>query len=189
VTYFSYHRTDKEIEIIHELAVRVLEFEDALIEASDIFGELDRSLDAYGTDMKLANHTHSLLALALGAKHHNLSRPRMTEKNVIQINGGRCVVIKLPLGFASLTILIRHPLQELTVASYVSNSTFIVGGPGTEDEHLLDDDSSIEPYSAKAEGPSMLIITGPNYSGKSVYIKQVELTPRIDMKYMIDKTS
>lgn len=33
---------EKEIEIVYELAQRVLRFEDALIEASDICGQLDR---------------------------------------------------------------------------------------------------------------------------------------------------
>ena len=34
--------TDKEIEIIYELAQRVLEFEAVLCEVSDICGEVDR---------------------------------------------------------------------------------------------------------------------------------------------------
>ncbi|KAL8732568.1 MAG: hypothetical protein Q9181_003910 [Wetmoreana brouardii] len=56
----------------------------------------------------------------------------------------------------------RHPLQELTVPSYVSNDTFVMGGEGTADGVVEDQ-------------PSMLIMTGPNYSGKSVYIKQIAL--------------
>ncbi|KAL8701409.1 MAG: hypothetical protein Q9201_004923 [Fulgogasparrea decipioides] len=55
-----------------------------------------------------------------------------------------------------------HPLQELTVPSYVSNDTFITGGEGTSDGAVEDQ-------------PCMLIMTGPNYSGKSVYIKQIAL--------------
>ena len=33
---------EKEIEIVYDLAQRVLEYEDMLVEASDICGELDR---------------------------------------------------------------------------------------------------------------------------------------------------
>lgn len=66
----------------------------------------------------------------------------MTKENVIIIEGG------------------RHPLQELTVPSFVPNDTTLIGGPG--------DDSSIT-----TTGPSMLIMTGPNYSGKSVLLKQI----------------
>ena len=81
---------------------------------------------------------------------------------------------------------VRHPLQELTVAAYVPNDICLVGGSGSL--------NSIEPrrlqasngqetkgnswtaaYSEAIEGCSMLIMTGPNYSGKSVYLKQVAL--------------
>lgn len=103
----------------------------------------------------------SLLALAQGAKIYNYCRPCMTRKNMIQIKGG------------------RHPLQELTVPSYVPNDTFIVGGVGDhpaiqEHEEGLDT-SQRTSESRYAEGPSMLMMTGPNYSGKSVYLKQTAL--------------
>jgi DNA mismatch repair protein MSH5 len=53
----------------------------------------------------------------------------------------------------------RHPLQELTVPAYIANSCHITGGSGDEDDQ-------------ETEEPSMLVMTGPNYSGKSVYLKQ-----------------
>lgn len=57
----------------------------------------------------------------------------------------------------------RHILQELTVSSYVPNDTLLVGGSGpvTNEDHV-----------PKNQDPSMLLLTGPNYSGKSVYMKQ-----------------
>ena len=77
----------------------------------------------------------------------------------------------------------RHPLQELTVPSYVPNDAFLVGGPGSDlpdEEHKESEKmaftSSQELLGSKGtQGPSMLMMTGPNYSGKSVYLKQVAL--------------
>lgn len=138
---------DREIEITHDLAQYVLEFEEAFIRASDIFAELD-----------------VLLALAQGAKMHKLTRPKVVEDNVIQIKAG------------------RHPLQELTVPSYIANDTLIVGPAGAEpmveqgsSEIPTTERSNAPTSSAAMDGPNMLILTGPNYSGKSVYMKQVAI--------------
>jgi DNA mismatch repair protein MSH5 len=35
--------SEKEIEIVYDLAQRVLQYEDVLVEASDICGDMDRS--------------------------------------------------------------------------------------------------------------------------------------------------
>ncbi|RDL41993.1 p-loop containing nucleoside triphosphate hydrolase [Venustampulla echinocandica] len=133
---------DKEIEIIHGLAIKILEHEKTLVAASDLLGELD-----------------SLVALALGADKNHFSPPRITTANVIHIEGG------------------RHPLQELTVP-FIPNDCTIRGGIG-EDE---DQSSSTTPVlrspsgvQQSVENPSMLIMTGPNYSGKSIYLKQAAL--------------
>ncbi|EXJ55077.1 hypothetical protein A1O7_08002 [Cladophialophora yegresii CBS 114405] len=53
----------------------------------------------------------------------------------------------------------RHLLQEMAVPSFVANDTYLVGGNGSDG----------------TDGPNMLLLTGPNYSGKSVYQKQVAL--------------
>ena len=77
----------------------------------------------------------------------------------------------------------RHPLQELTVPSYVANDTAIAGGNGnyaaTQRSNAT---GGVGPESSQRTGvlddsyePSMLILTGPNYSGKSVYLKQVAI--------------
>lgn len=117
---------DIEIEISYELAQKVMRDEALLIAASDICGDID-----------------ALLALAHGAVQYKLTRPRMTEDNIIDIKEG------------------RHLLQEMCVASYVPNDTNLVGGsgPATASQHV------------DVKGPSMLLLTGPNYSGKSVYMK------------------
>jgi DNA mismatch repair protein MSH5 len=135
--------SDREIEISHELAQFVLQYEELFTACSDVCGELD-----------------ALLALAQGAKTYNLVRPRMTLENTIQIEKG------------------RHILQERTVSQFIPNDTFVVGGAGNNES---DADprlglSSCQSSSVTHEGkPSMLVLTGPNYSGKSVYLKQVAL--------------
>ena len=60
--------------------------------------------------------------------------------------------------------------------SFVANDTLLVGGAGDDVEDQPSDErpnrgSSTNP--GRIEGPSMIIMTGPNYSGKSVYLKQV----------------
>lgn len=52
----------------------------------------------------------------------------------------------------------RHPLQELVVSAFIENDTTIVGG---DDEEMTSE-----------KAPSILLLTGANYSGKSVYLKQ-----------------
>ena len=89
----------------------------------------------------------ALLAFTHGAVQYKLTRPRMTEDSIINIREG------------------RHLLQEMCVPSYVPNDTHLVGGrgPATASQHV------------DVEGPSMLLLTGPNYSGKSVYMKATAL--------------
>ncbi|KAI1770907.1 muts domain V-domain-containing protein [Hypoxylon cercidicola] len=130
---------DREIEIIHELAVKVLAHQEAIIMASDVLGELD-----------------SISALAIGCGQYNWVAPRMSTQNIIHIEGG------------------RHPLQELVVPSFIANDCYITGGPGEQDE-VAASESSADIDQNSTEHPSALILTGPNHSGKSVYLKQVAL--------------
>jgi len=62
------------------------------------------------------------------------------------------------------------------VPAYVPNDTYLEGGrgnPGQAEEPFAFHYSSGE--RAHPEGPSTIILTGPNYSGKSVYLKQTAL--------------
>ncbi len=92
-----------------------------------------------------------MLAFAQGAKLYNLTRPQMTEDNILQIESG------------------RHILKELLVSSYVPNDTDVAGGS------LHPEDPSEDPPQTPTVTPSILILTGPNQSGKSVYMRQVAL--------------
>jgi DNA mismatch repair protein MSH5 len=111
--------------------------------------------DTLITASDLCGELDCLVALALGARKYQFNRPQMTTANVIRIKGG------------------RHPLQELTVPVYIANDCFIGGGIGDDNE--IDRHGSPSQESAvqeSIESPSMLLMTGPNYSGKSVYLKQ-----------------
>ena len=72
------------------------------------------------------------------------------------------------------------------VSSFVPNATFLVGGVAeassldgldhSEDAMERPDTNRRAHHKYKdTNSPSMLILTGPNYSGKSVYLKQVAL--------------
>lgn len=107
----------------------------------------------------------------------------MTTENVIDIKSGRYVYSLQLQGTQADIQFGRHPLQELTVPSYVANDSYIIGGPGGnpsfQDNERCDEEISeafqrtIQPENI--EKPSMLVLTGPNYSGKSVYLKQIAL--------------
>jgi len=55
----------------------------------------------------------------------------------------------------------RHPLQELVVSTFIENDTTLAGGT--------------DPGANEVNAPSVVLLTGANYSGKSVYLKQVIL--------------
>ncbi|KAF5608343.1 DNA mismatch repair MSH5 [Fusarium pseudoanthophilum] len=118
---------DREVEIIHDLAGKVLEHEEPLLLASDVCGELD-----------------ALLALALGAEKYDWHAPQMVEASIIHIEEG------------------RHPLQELVVPAFIPNPCHLSTGTST--------------ITAAQDGsPQALVLTGPNHSGKSVYLKQTAI--------------
>lgn len=134
--------TDREIEIVHDLVVRILRHEDLIIKASNLCGDLD-----------------CLVALALGAQRYDLVLPQLTSANIVDISGG------------------RHVLQELAVPSFVPNDCLLIGGVGdnSEDHAIEEALQSRTTARSQSEDPpqqSMLLLTGPNYSGKSIYLKQ-----------------
>jgi DNA mismatch repair protein MSH5 len=102
----------------------------------------------------LCGELDCFVALARGANKYRLTPPQVTPANIIQITGG------------------RHLLQELTVASYVANDCSIAGGVGDEGEEDLIAPTGTTLLQESVERPGMVIMTGPNYSGKSVYLKQ-----------------
>ncbi|KAF9468500.1 DNA mismatch repair protein MutS [Collybia nuda] len=90
-----------------------------------------------------------LLSFAEASRARDYQRPQMVEDNVINIVQG------------------RHPLQEQVVDTFVPNNAYLVGGLG------------VDTSSMKSEGNrklnSLLLCTGANACGKSVYLKQIAL--------------
>jgi len=125
---------DREVEIIHQLRIKTLTYTPQLAAASRILGELDWYF------YSLIGLT-SLLSLAVAAQQYALTRPFISEENVINIVSG------------------RHPLQELVVSTFIENDTCLAGGQ--------------DPGANEVDAPSVVLLTGANYSGKSVYLKQV----------------
>jgi DNA mismatch repair protein MSH5 len=123
----------------------------------DIIHELSLQVLEHGDTLKLASDAvgelDAIVALALAAKKHGWNPPTMTSENVLQIRGG------------------RHPLQELVVDSYIPNDCYLSGGQGEADE----DPEGHARKSPPRPPSNLLALTGPNHSGKSVYIKQVAL--------------
>ncbi|OAA61149.1 adenylyl-sulfate kinase [Niveomyces insectorum RCEF 264] len=133
------------IQFFHQLGSEILEHESKLLLASEAVGEID-----------------SIVALAAGAKKFQLNRPQMTSSNILDIHNG------------------RHILQELRLGSFVPNDCKLAGGSG----HALDEDDNNSYFGAwdlvqkehkNEKNSTVLALTGPNHSGKSVYLKQVAI--------------
>ncbi|TLS27399.1 hypothetical protein PpBr36_05125 [Pyricularia pennisetigena] len=123
-------------------------------ELDDYFGDIVAQIHGEQPFTWLYGELDSLTALAAVAQQYNLAAPEMTESNVIEIKHG------------------RHLLQELVVPAFVPNDCFLRGGNGSGS--AADSTSELSDSDGE-ETPSMLILTGPNHSGKSVYLKQVAL--------------
>ncbi|KAF7314371.1 DNA mismatch repair protein 5 [Mycena kentingensis (nom. inval.)] len=93
-----------------------------------------------------------LLAFAGASRGLGYRRPCMVEDNIIDIRQG------------------RHPLQEQVVDTFVPNDAHLAGGSG--DRSVLVGD---EMTNLTEEWNSVVLCTGANACGKSVYLKQVAL--------------
>ncbi|CAE6386833.1 unnamed protein product [Rhizoctonia solani] len=99
------------------------------------------------TACEAAADVDCLLSLTFASWLHGWIKPEMTEENVLEIRGG------------------IHPLQSLLVPTFVPNDAHLVGGQGLGIDNDVNDTKSI------------MICTGANACGKSVYLKQNALIP------------
>ncbi|KAH8998418.1 muts domain V-domain-containing protein [Lactarius akahatsu] len=146
------HDLDKHLGDLYPLIIdRELEIIHELAESVLPFAE------AISNACDICAELDCLLCFAEATSLYNYRRPRMSNENVIKIQQG------------------RHPLQEQTVDTFVPNDVFLVGGAGIDsypDIHGEEDDLTSE---GSTPGNSVLVCTGANACGKSVYIKQVAL--------------
>lgn len=98
----------------------------------------------------------SLIALATLCGQNKWTAPIMTNSNVLHIKGG------------------RHPLQELVTPAFIPNDCSMAGGMGSQTQGDIEM-PSFESTDGSLGSPSTVVITGPNHSGKSVYLKQIAI--------------
>ncbi|KAJ3837138.1 muts domain V-domain-containing protein [Lentinula raphanica] len=147
------HDMDAHIGDLHSLIVdREIEIVQALLEEILVHDV------AMSHACDVCAELDCLLAFADVARAYDYRRPVMVEDNVIDIVKG------------------RHPLQELVVDTFVPNDARITGGDGRYSmfKDSTDSDTALEENELKIWN-SVLMCTGANACGKSVYLKQIAL--------------
>lgn len=105
--------------------------------------------DAMGKACDVCAEADCLLSFAEASRLYDYKRPDMVQDNYIEIIGG------------------RHPLHEQVVDTFVPNDARIIGGAGAGSSPSTPDD--IEQWN------SVILCTGANACGKSVYLKQIAI--------------
>ncbi|EIW81045.1 hypothetical protein CONPUDRAFT_90104 [Coniophora puteana RWD-64-598 SS2] len=143
------HDMDEHIGDLHPSIVdREIEIIQGLLE--QVLGFEDGVIRA----CDLCAELDCLISFAETSESFNYSRPRMVKESVLWITQG------------------RHPLQEQVVDTFVENDLHIVGG-GPNLDHSDNENEDIDGDSTHPA--SILICTGANACGKSVYLKQAAL--------------
>ncbi|CAG8440083.1 18808_t:CDS:10 [Acaulospora morrowiae] len=113
------------------------------------------------TSSAICSELDCLLSLSESARRYRYCRPFITDANILKIEKG------------------RHPLQELCIDVFVENDTNLAGGLGVRDDDICEDSvensKSLRMDDDHDSYNSIMLLSGANYSGKSVYLKQVAL--------------
>ncbi|KAJ2963596.1 hypothetical protein NQZ79_g1389 [Umbelopsis isabellina] len=98
-----------------------------------------------------------ILSLSVVAEKFNYIRPKMTTDNCIMVRAG------------------RHPIEELVIDAFIHNDTYIsCSHPHySETQSRYFSQADVTSNTNNGEDNTVVLLSGPNHSGKSVYLKQV----------------
>ncbi|KAJ7505221.1 muts domain V-domain-containing protein [Mycena galericulata] len=149
VYFKSQEMTDMDVHI-GDLHPSIVDREIEIIQ--ELLEEIVVHFDAMSVACDICAELDCLLSYAAAARAFNYVRPEMVDDNIIDIKQG------------------RHPLQEQVVDTFVPNDAHLAGGSGNRSV-LVGDEATNE----AEEWNSVVLCTGANACGKSVYLKQVAL--------------
>ncbi|KAK0503937.1 DNA mismatch repair protein MutS [Armillaria luteobubalina] len=151
------HDMDAHIGDLHSLIVdREIEIIQSLLE--EILVHYDLMTHACDICAEL----DCLLAFADASRLYGYRRPTMVDQNIIDIKQG------------------RHPLQEQVVDTYVPNDAHLTGGFYDPSELLSDSTRS-----GDKTWNSVVLCTGANACGKSVFLKQIAMIQFMAQVYFV----
>ncbi|KAG1765597.1 DNA mismatch repair protein MutD [Suillus placidus] len=146
---FQMHDMDTHIGDLHPSIVdREIEIVQELLERILVFSEGMRHT------CDVCAELDCLLAFAEASRAYNYCRPQMSEHPIIDIDQG------------------RHPLQEQVVDIFVPNNARLLAGIGIGFGDIAEPQTEVD---SLAMCSSIVLCTGANACGKSVYLKQVAL--------------
>ncbi|KAJ7147040.1 DNA mismatch repair protein MutS [Mycena crocata] len=149
VYFKSQEMTDMDIHI-GDLHPSIVDREIEIVQ--ELLEEIVVHFEAMAAACDICAELDCLLSFADASRAFEYRRPEMVEDNIIDIRQG------------------RHPLQEQVVDTFVPNDAHLAGGSGDRSV-LVGDEATNEPE----EWNSVVLCTGANACGKSVYLKQVAL--------------
>ncbi|CAO3628674.1 unnamed protein product [Cunninghamella echinulata] len=152
--YYKNEKTNELDETLGDIHTMIIDRE---IEIVQYLGE---NILQYQESLLLITSTLSeldcILSFSLTALQQNYIKPQMSDNSELIILKG------------------RHPLYELT-DTFIANDTYLVGGMGIGSHASSLTSVLSSSTNSFNQANSVLLLTGVNCSGKSVYLKQIGL--------------